>query len=425
MRETGRRTFLKTSTVWATASALRTYGAAPSEQIRLGLIGCGGQGTSLMKRLAPFPDVKIIAVADPDRDRRANVKALVGAEREVADLRQLLDDKSLDAVVIATPDHWHAPAGVLACQAGKHVYVEKPCSHNIEESARLVAAGQRHRRLVQHGTQSRSSEGLKEAIAMLREGLIGDVLCAKAINSQLRSNIGRAAPSAPPPSIDFDLWLGPAPERAYQSNLLHYHWHWFFDFGTGDIGNDGVHQIDVARWGLGVDGPPSRVVGQGAKLFFDDDQQFPDTYVVSYEFPQKNGRPKWLLFEQRIWTPYETEGCDNGNVFYGTSGRMTIHRGRIDVVSKDNRPMKQLRYDASHAFHLRNFLDAVKGNARLNAPIDIGADSSNLAHWGNIAARTDGTLTLENGSLVRGSDAAKGLIGRSYRRNHWAIPASA
>jgi predicted dehydrogenase len=188
----------------------------------------------------------------------------VRAKHAVSDLRRVLDDRTVDAVVVATPDHWHAPIAIMACEAGKHVYVEKPQSHNLRESRLLVDAARRNKVVVQHGTQSRSSPLIAGAVQMLREGVIGDVLVAKAWNIQRRGNIGRAAPSDPPPGLDYDLWVGPAEWMPFQKNRFHYDWHWWYNFGTGDIGNDGTHEIDYARWGLGVEGLPTTVTGRGA-----------------------------------------------------------------------------------------------------------------------------------------------------------------
>ena len=192
-------------------------------------------------------------------------------------------------MVIATCDHWHAPAAILACQAGKHVYVEKPCSHNVREGRQMIEAARRHGRVMQHGTQSRSSSGVIRAIGMLREGVIGEVLVAKHVNSQKRRNIGHEKAARPPAHLDYDLWVGPAEWAEYQANYVHYHWHWFYNFGTGDIGNDGVHGIDLARWGLGVETHPNLATGYGSKLYFDDDQEFPDTYTVTFVYPGGGG----------------------------------------------------------------------------------------------------------------------------------------
>ena len=228
-------------------------------------------------------------------------------------LRKVLDDSEVDAVYIATPDHWHAPAAILALAAGKHVYVEKPCCHNVREGRLMVEAAKRAGKVLQVGTQSRSAPFLQEAIQRLHEGAIGEVLVAKAWNSQRRGSIGKTQPSQPPPQLDFDRWVGPAPMVPYRSNMLPGIWRWWYDFGCGDIGNDGVHDIDVALWGLGVKTHPTRVTCLGGKNFFDDDQQFPDTQYAICEYPRDgapSGRTTQLIFEQRIWSPYLQEGYE-------------------------------------------------------------------------------------------------------------------
>jgi len=430
-----RREFLKSTgaaagaALAATGPALQALGA--NEKVVVGVIGCGGQGTGLAQSFAGLPDAKVACVCDPDSQRCARAKKAARADRAVADLRKVLDEKSVDAVVIATPDHWHGPAAILACQAGKHVYVEKPCSHNIREGRLMVEAARRHKRVVQVGTQSRSCKEIREAIRMLRDGAIGDVLVAKAINSQRRANIGHAKPSRPPDHVDYDLWVGPAPMVPYQANRFHYRWHWWYNFGTGDIGNDGVHQIDVARWGLGVHGQPSRAAGYGAKLFFDDDQEFPDTYYVSFEYPGagktgagKIGEKRVLVFEQRIWSPYRQEGMDNGNVFYGTKGMMVLGRGPgIQVFGPRNKPIRKGGLNVSLTLHQRNFLDAIKGGVQPNADIEVGHGAATVVHLGNIVARTGRNVTFDpKAERIVGDEEANGLCARKYRKGHWAIP---
>ena len=237
-------------------------------------------------------------------------------------------------VVVATPDHWHAPAAILACEAGKHVYVEKPQSHNLRESRLLLDAAQRNKVVVQHGTQSRSDPLVAGAVQMLREGVIGDVLVAKAWNVQQRGNIGHEQPSDPPAGLDYDMWVGPAEFVPFQKNRFHYQWHWWHNFGTGDIGNDGTHEIDYARWGLGVSGLPTTVTALGGKYFFDDDQEFPDTASCAFEWPGDGqaGSRRQLIFEMRLWSTNYPFNCDSGAEFYGTAGRMLLSkRGKVEV----------------------------------------------------------------------------------------------
>jgi predicted dehydrogenase len=344
----------------------------------------------------------------------------------------VLDDKSVDAVVIATPDHWHAPATILACDAGKHVYVEKPASHNLREGRLMVEAARRNKKVVQVGTQSRNTTHIMKAMERLKAGIIGDVLVAKAWNSQKRSSIGKQQPTDPPPGLDFDLWLGPAPLVPYRRNLLHGIWRWWYDFGTGDMGNDGVHDIDIARWGLGVETHPSSVAAMGGKYFFDDDMQFPDTQYVLFQYPGAgaDGRPKQLVYEQRIWSPYTQEGHENGNAFYGTKGMLVLgkHNG-WKAWGSDNKVIEELKGGIENAPHHRDFLDCVRdaNGKRPRADIEIGHLSSSLSHLGNIATRLGRSLKFDpKGEQVVGDDEANQLVRRRYREGgHWAVPKGA
>ena len=433
-----RRTFLKqggAGIVGAAAieKAATTIAAPASQTLVVGAIGCGSRGTYLATKFARLNGVELAYVCDPDESRaRAAAKAVAKitgkAPKVVADLRRILDDASVDAVTVGTPDHWHAPASILACEAGKHVYVEKPCSHNIRESQLLVAAARRGNRIVQHGTQSRSSAFVMHAIKLLHEGLIGDVLIAKAINVQKRANIGHAAPSEPPPGFDYNLWLGPTPFIPFQRNRHHYTWHWWYAFGTGDMGNDGIHDLDMARWGLGVDGHPSTVVALGGKYYFDDDQQFPDTQTVIFEYPNdgKVRHRRQLMFEQRIWSPYQPDGFDNGSAYYGTEGWMLLsNRGILKVFDKDNkpRPVVGLPPTSDTSAHQEDFVEAVRSGRKPNAEIAIGHVSATLCHLGNIATRLGRTLHFDaDAQTIVGDEEAARMVRRTYREGHWAVP---
>src|SRR5262249_31739891 len=349
MKPTGRRTFLKEAGLGAAAFTV-TAGltrAADNQRVVLGVIGPGGMGMNHVRALGKRKEVEIAYVCVPGQTRlQAAAKQVETdsgkAPKAVKDMREVLDDRRVDAVVIATPDHWHAPASILSLDAGKHVYVEKPCCHNIREGRLMVDAAKRSGKQLQVGTQSRSTAVVREAMQRLRDGEIGDILVAKAWNSQLRRTIGKTKPSQPPDNLDFDLWCGPAPLVPYRANLLPGIWRWWHDFGCGDIGNDGVHDIDVACWGLGVTTHPTRITCLGGKYFFDDDQQWPDTQYAVFEYPAADtskrlpggkleypaaGKPdamKQLIFEQRIWSPYVQEGYENGAAFYGTKGMLII-----------------------------------------------------------------------------------------------------
>jgi len=391
-------------------------------------------GTGHTNLLAARRDVRVKYVCDVDQQRLAKaaeaVRSTSGkAPEQVGDMRKVFDDKEVDAVFIATPDHWHAPASILALDAGKHVYVEKPCCHNIREGRLMAEAVARSGKCLQVGTQSRSTRVIEEAMQKLHAGEIGEILVAKAWNSQRRGSIGKQQPSAPPAHLDFDSWVGPAPLVPYQSNLLHGVWRWWYDFGCGDIGNDGVHDIDVALWGLGVDTHPSSATCMGGKYFFDDDQQFPDTQYAVFEYPvdgEPKGRKKQLIFEQRIWSPYVQEGYENGAAFYGTNGVMILghtqgwkmYGPRMTLLAENAGPVELPR-------HHTNFLDCIRGTqTKLNADIKAGRLAAGIVHLANIAARVGSVLQFDPAAeQITNNDEANALVRRRYRDGHWATPA--
>ena len=435
MIQSTRRTFLRHSAAatfgaatWSWTSSL--HAADANQRLTLGLIGCGGQGNNLAKTFVNLADFAY--VCDPDETRCRQTQQTVGAKQAVSDLRHVLDDPSVDAVVIATPDHWHAPAAILACQAGKHVYVEKPQSHNLRESRLLLDAARRNNVVVQHGTQSRSNPLVAGAVRMLRDGVIGDVLIARAWNVQRRKNIGHAQPSDPPAGVDYELWVGPAEFMPYQENRFHYNWHWWHNFGTGDVGNDGTHEIDYARWGLGVEGLPNSVTALGGKYVFDDDQQFPDTATCAFEWSGDGhvGQRRQLIFEMRLWDDCYPHNCDSGTEFHGTAGRMLLSkRGKIEVYGErgeriENPQPKEPPQLAEN--HQADFLDAIRNQRRPNADVAIGHDSVALVHLANAAVRLGRTLQLDpQTEQARDDEQANQLLARTYRAGgHWAIPRS-
>jgi predicted dehydrogenase len=429
-----RRTILEGGALGAAALAfggVQAKGAA-EQRVTVALIGAGGMGSNHLQLLAARRDVDLAYVCDVDRTRLAKGVSIVEkgsgkAPKGVTDLRQVLDDRGVEAVWIATPDHWHAPAAILALDAGKHVYVEKPCCHNIREGRLMAEAVARSGKVLQVGMQSRSTAVVQDAIERVRGGAIGEVLVAKAWNSQRRGSIGKTKPSEPPAQLDFDLWLGPAPAVPYRSNLLPGVWRWWHDFGCGDIGNDGVHDIDVACWGLGVSTHPSRIACLGGKSFFDDDQQFPDTQYAVYEYPEAagKGRAKTMVFEQRDWSPYVQEGYENGAAFYGTQGVLIIgHSVGWTLYGPRNKKIAERTGPADLAAHHQNFLDCVRGRAKApNADVEVGHRSAALVHLANIAARVGRVVNFNpRTETVVGDTEATGLVSRRYREGHWAVP---
>ena len=404
---------------------------ADSDRITVAVIGPGGMGMAHTNLLAVNKSVRVAYVCDVDEQRAAKAAEAVTmgsgqAPKIVKDMRQVLDDKEVRAVWIATPDHWHGPAAILAANAGKHVYVEKPCSHNVREGRLMIEAARRNKVVMQVGTQSRSTPQILKAIEKLKSGVIGEILVAKAWNSQRRGSIGKQKPSDPPKNLDYDLWLGPVAYRPYQSNFLHSIWRWWYDFGCGDIGNDGVHDLDIARWGLGVETHPTRVAALGGKSYFDDDQQHADTQYIAYEYPSatKNGRSKQLIFEQRIWSPYVQEGFENGDAYYGTDGMMVLGKaGRYQLFGVRNKLIEESTGGGPDlAAHHQNFLDCIRTGSRPNADIEINHLSTTLCHLGNIATRTGRVVNFDPAKeQISGDPEAARLLAREYR-DHWARP---
>jgi predicted dehydrogenase len=437
MKNTRRQFLQDTTACLATTAAIActspATGAAANEEIVVGLIGCGGRGSYLGGVFSNVNNVHIAWVSDPDKNRlKIAAKGFNGRKTRIAsDMREIFDDKSVDAVIVATPDHWHAPAAILACDAGKHVYVEKPCSHNIREGRLLVDAARRNKRIVQHGTQVRSTQMMIDAVQMLRDGVIGDVLVSKAWDIQRRGSIGHGQTSDPPSELDYELWLGPTPKLPYQSNRVHSGWHWWYDFGTGDMGNDGIHDIDYARWGLGVETHPDRIVALGGKYFFDDDQQFPDTQQVTFEYGRdaKPGSKRMLIYEQRLWSTNYPFNVDSGVEFYGTKGKLFLsRRGKAQFLGERNQPIDlKINLQPQDAeSHVANFIDAIRNDTRPNADIEIGHLTASLCHLGNIATRLGRSLEFHpQREQFIDDDQANRLLGRSYRDDHWATPKNA
>jgi predicted dehydrogenase len=395
--------------------------ASPSEKVVVAVMGVRGRGRGLAERFAAQPNAEVAYLCDVDENVfPPAARAVTGRggrpPRQVTDFRRALEDPAVDALVIATPDHWHALASILAMQAGKDVYVEKPVSHNVAEGRAMVRAAAHYRRVVQCGTQSRSGAHFQSAIEFLRSGKLGRVLVAKAINSQRRANIGKRADEPVPPGVDYDFWLGPAPRRPFNPNRFHYNWHWHWDYGTGDMGNDGVHQVDIARWGLGVTAPTA-VTCSGAKLYFDDDQETPDTQHVTLEFAGQ-----MLIFEQRIWAPYHEHGFENGNVFYCENGYMLLGAGGWRVFGERDAAGPTSGGSERDEAHVRNFLECVRSRDQPNAPIEEGHYSALLCHLGNISYRVGRRLRYDpQRETIPGDAEAARLLTREYRRP-WVLP---
>lgn len=431
MQNMMRRDFVATTatTLASTLALANTQLLAANEKVIVAVIGLGGQGRAHLTSYLGIPNVEVAYICDVDEQRLAEAAKIAPNARPVADLRKILDDKSVDAVSIATPDHWHTPASLLALSAGKHVYVEKPCSHNVREGRWLVDAAARSGKLVQHGTQSRSTPFIQAAMKLLKDGVIGEVKIARCWDVQFRPPIGKEATSDAPSGFDYDTWTGPAPMLPFQKNRHHYTWHWWYNFGTGDAGNDGVHEIDIARWGLGVETHPSQVAAVGGKYVHNDDQQFADTMTAVYEYPGEgtNGKSRQLVFEMRLWSRYHPNGMDNGNEFLGTKGRMLLtKRGQVQVFNEKDEPQKLELPEVKTAGirqHQMNFVDAIRSGVELNANALTGHLSATLPHLANLACRVGRSFRFEpKTENIIGDEEANQLLGRSYR-DHWGRPA--
>lgn len=419
-----RRHFIRTTSVGITAAPFIASTAwsqsSPNDTIGHAVIGTGGQGGGHCGSFARAKGCRLVAVSDVDPERlNEKVKSLPHTEqiKKYPDFRKLLEDKSVDSVTIATPDHWHTPMALWALMAGKHVYVEKPSSHNLRETNLLAKAAQHYKKCIQHGTQRRSDGAHMEGIRQLRNGIIGKVYMVKAINHQHRGPIGRKPVEDPPLGVDYDLWLGPAPKVPFTRNRWHYNWHWFWDYGGGDTVNDGVHQIDVAVWAMG-DRYPKRIIASGGQYYYDDDHETPDTQTALFEYDDGA-----IIYEMRLWTPYNMEGHDNGNVAYGTEGKMDFGRAGV-IVTKGKEQIKISSPEPVEDIRA-NFLTAVRENnpAKLNSPIDRGAVAVNLCHLANIGTRLGAPLLQYDPQKedVRcpGFEAqARALLGRPYRQGY-------
>ena len=441
------------------AGADRAKGA--TNRVKVAICGLHGRGKDHLHNYARIPNAEIVAICDIDENvirQRLEDFSKMGLPRPktYSDVRLLLEDKSIDAVSIATPNHWHALIGIWACQAGKDVYVEKPCSHSLWEGKQLVKAAQRYNRVVQHGTQIRSATSVREGIQKIKDGLIGETYMARGICYKWRDTIGRAPVEAVPAGVDYDLWTGPAPAHPFTRNRFHYNWHWFWEYGNGDIGNQGVHQVDVARWGMGL-GFPTKASAMGGHFLFDDDQQTPNSLNCAFEFDSPGAKRRMITFEVRGWitnheaeigTPYlgtperkrsasgvklgPVAGAHNsiGDIFYGSNGYLATGDEDADTyavwVGKDQEPSKPVNGGSERA-HFQNFIDCVisRNKSGLNAPIEEGHISCGLMHLANASYRLGRTLNFNPETQeVVGDDEANQLLGNSGRdyRKPFAIP---
>ncbi len=443
-RENGdsRRDFIKKAITGATVASFggvlsgyspKSYRRIPgaNEKVRVAVMGVNSRGFALANNFAALSGCEVGTVCDVDS--RAIGKCVDSVSKIQADkpavlgdFRKVLEDKQIDALVVAAPDHWHTPAAILASKAGKHVYLEKPCSHNPHEGELVVAASEKYGNIIQLGTQRRSWPNVIQAMRELKDGIIGRPYFAKGWYANNRESIGKGKVTSVPAWLNFDLWQGPAPRRDFRDNLLHYNWHWFWHWGTGESLNNGTHTIDLMRWGLGVD-YPFRVTSGGGRYRYQDDWETPDTQVITMEFANNAA----ITWEGRSCNGRGVEGSSGGIIFYGDSGTLQIDGANsYKVFDLDNKLVKSAENGFAvkpldkmspsqtlDAIHLQNFLDAIRKGTPLNAGILGGHQSTLLCQLGNIALRCGGALDINpvNGHIINNKAALK-LWKREYQK---------
>ena len=426
MSRTTRRDFVRQSATFGIGLGL-TAGLdckvfAENEKINVACIGVRGRGNSVMRTFAANPDCEITHICDVNRSvreqRGAEMKQRTGRmPKLVNDFRDLLDDKSIDVFMVATPDHWHALLTIHGCLAGKDVYVEKPASHNIREGKTAVAAAHKQDRMVQLGTQIRSATSLHQAREYVKSGALGKVIYGKAWETDRNRAVHLAKDGTPPAGLDYEIWQGPAPERQFNRSIVGGAWRWLFDYGTGDLGNDGVHRIDYCRYVMGAKGMPQTISCAGGKLFFKDDQQWPDTMLINYEYPGQV-----VQYEMRLWSKPKLYGATEGATIYGENGWMMLTNTSWKAYDAAGKLVKQGSTSSAQMqqAHIRNFLDAVRSRDResLNQEIYSGHVSTVMCHAGNISWRTGKKLRLDAKTETFDDSEANRYIGREHRKGY-------
>jgi predicted dehydrogenase len=430
-----RRTFVKAASaagIGAVAQGpgpLFAFNGAPNEKVVVAAIGVNSRGDQVSQVFGRTANAEVGYVVDVDS--RATAKTIDAVSRVqgrapkgLKDFRRALEDPQVDAVMIATPDHWHTPMAIMALQAGKHVYLEKPVGHNAREGELLVAAQARHRRLVQLGTQQRSAPRSMEVVQKIREGAIGRAYLGRTWYTNSRGTIGRGKPAPVPDWLDYELWQGPAPRRPFRDNLVHYNWHWFRHWGTGEIVNNGTHEVDVARWALGVD-YPIRVSSGGGRYHYRDDWEFPDTQDATFDFADG----KTITWEGRSCNAFPIDGKERGTSIHGTNGTVVMDRNGYTMYDAKNKKIAEsignesasgtdLRaVDTMTDAHVLNFIEGIRSGATLNQPIDSGHKSVLLCHLGNIAQQLGRSLAIDpKTGRIRNDPEALKHWGRTYEK---------
>lgn len=404
---------------FSASSYARIMGA--NDRINFGIAGINSRGKALVKSAMASPNTSISYICDVDSRVLTTVTEMIKeqggkAPKSFEDYRKMIERKDLDAVAIATPEHWHAPMAIMAAQAGKHAYVEKPCSHNPHEGELLVQVQKKTGMVIQMGNQQRSAPTSIQAIKDIKDGIIGKPYFGKAWYSNKRGPIGNGQKVTVPEWLNWELWQGPAPRQDYQDIWVHYNWHWFWEYGTGEIHNNGTHEIDICRWALGVDNP-TKVTSAGGRYHFKDDWEFPDTQLVSYEFDDD----KLITWEGKSCNNFNYFGRGRGATIHGTEGTVLLDRNIYQVYDNDNNLVKEMKeQDASattntvgegalDVYHMTNFVNAIRKSEKQHSPIDEAATTSLLCHLGNIAQAVGRSLKTDpkTGRILDDPEAMK------------------
>jgi len=443
MPKINRRHFLKQTAATSavafpavlTQKGLAAKGPA-SERVRVGMVGAAGRAGSLNRIFARNKNAEIVGIAEIDPRRLPGTlegvtKTQGSKPKTFTDFRKLVEDPTIDALCVGTPDHWHAIPSIMGCLSGKDIYVEKPDSHNIVEGARMVAAMRKHKRIIQMGSQHRSTERMQTALAYIREGHLGKCLVAKAWESTKQGNIGRPPDGVTPKEVDYDMWLGSAPKRPFNPRRFHGSWRWFYDYGAGDLGNDGVHRLDMAFAALSAavetEGKkplrmPRKISGTGGKWYFDDAQEWPDTMQVTYEYP--GTPPRVLTYEMRIWSPYPYLGEAEGSAVFGDQGYIVLGNRGWRAYTRGGKLVKEHGGDSDATPHVQDFINCIKTRKRPYCDLEtVGHPASVLCHAGNIATLLGRTIVFDSKTeTFEGDKEANDMRGRSEWRKPWVLP---
>ena len=438
--ENKRRSFIKKTAMGVSAASIggilpgfsaHSYGniLGANERLKVACMGVNSRGNAVGSNFAMQPNCEVLYSCDVDS--RASEKFIANIAKiqnkkpkHSTDFKKALDDKDVDILIVAAPDHWHAPAAIMACKAGKHVYLEKPASHNPHEGEMAVAAAKKYNRVVQMGNQRRSWPNVMAAIGELKQGIIGRPYFAKTWYANNRPSIGTGKVTEVPSWLNYELWQGPAPREEFRDNIVHYNWHWFWNWGTGEALNNGTHFVDLARWGLGVD-YPTKVSSNGGRYHYNDDWETPDTQIINLEFPNN----PLMTWEGRSCNGRSVEGGSVGVMFYGENGSMVIEGGNsYKVYDLNNKLLKEVNGSRKigtgnlsnpsqdlDVLHIQNLFDAIRKGTTLNSDITGGHQSTLLVQLGNIALRSGSTLNIDsNNGRILGNDAAMKYWRRDY-----------